>query len=77
MLLRKVETAGVGRGKSWRCERGKREKESLEKEPWPSLRSEKQNLHQRVTVVKMLMMSLRGSSDREVCPAGPAQRGMK
>lgn len=58
-------------------ERGKIEKESLEKEPRPSLKSEKQSLHQRVTVVKMLMMGLRGSSVREICPASPAQRGMK
>lgn len=58
-------------------ERGKREKESLEKEPWPSLKSEKQSLHQGVTMVKLLMMGLRGSSVREICPAGPAQRGMK
>lgn len=37
----------------------------------------KSKVNQRVTVVKMLMMGLRGSSDREICPAGLAQRGMK
>lgn len=77
-MLRKVETPGAGRGKSWRWERGKREGERLEKEePWPSLESEKQSLHWRMTFVKMLMMDLRGSSDRGICPAGPAQRGVK